>query len=236
MNFLELCRRVEIESGTVDGAALMTTVAGPTSRRRKMIGWTQAAWEMIQGARSDWRFMRREYDAILGAGIASYTGADLSVSRFGSWYRDQPRANPPYRPHSIYDRDIGVSDTSPIQEISWTQWRDIFGRGAQTAGRPLYYAISPDEKLCLGPVPDKGYAIQGEYYRLYQSLTADTDIPEMPALHHLTIVWRALMLLGNHDEAPVTINTATANYVACLEKLERDQVDRPKIGTGAAIA
>lgn len=232
MNFLELCRQVEIESGTVDVSKLMTTVANPTSRRLKVIGWVQEAWTMIQTSRLDWRFLRREYGAILEVGNGRYTGKDLSISRFAAWYRDQPC----YQPHSLYDRTIGATDTTELREISWTAWRERHRRGLEGPGRPQVYAISPEEKLCLGPVPDKAYQIEGEYYRAPQLLNADGDIPEVPVNHHLAIVWRALMLLGDHDEAGTTIARSTAKYFEAIEKLQRDQVDRPRIGCAAPIA
>jgi len=232
MNFKEICQRVEIESGTVDVSALLSTVVGQTSRKLKVVGWVQAAWQIVQGARTDWRFMRREYGQILQAGKGSYTGADLSVPRFSMWLRDQRD----YRPHSIYDPDIGATDLTPLSEISWNRWRDEFGRGAQTAGRPQVYAISPDDRICLGPVPDKAYRLEGEYLREFQSLAADSDVPEIPATHHLVIVWRALMLLADHDEADKALSSATAKFITAMEKLERDQVDRPRIGRGPPIA
>ena len=232
MNFLELCRQVEIQSGTVDVSKLMTTVVDPTSRRLKVIGWVATAWTLIQNARMDWRFMRREYSATLGANIATYTGSDLSVARFSAWYRDQRD----YRAHTIYDPTIGRSDTSELREISWNAWRSTYGRGVQTPERPVYYAISPDERICFGPTPDRGYQIEGEYYRQAQLLAADSDVPELPGQFHLIIVWRALMLLAAHDEAREQLGTASATYAEMLEKLEGSQLDRPKIAVGPPIA
>jgi hypothetical protein len=232
MNFLDLCRQLELESGTVDPGKLIGSVTGTASRRTKIVGWVQAAWTIVQGARGDWRFMRRDYAGTLTIGTARYAGADLGIARFAGWLRDRPG----YRPHAIHDPAKGPADLTELSEIGWEEWRAAFGRGAAPVGRPAVYAIAPDERICLGPVPDRAYAIDGEYRRGLQTLAANEDVPEMPAEHHLAILWRALMLLGEHDEAPATVNAATIRFIAAMEKLERDQTDRPVLGRARAIA
>ena len=220
--FLSLCNDVERESGTVAGGAFMTDVeAPPTARQQKVVKWTAAAWDMIQTMRPDWRWMIDEFSHVLTIGQARYTATDLGIARFADWVVDQ--CSDDYFPFSLYDTAIGVADECAIRHVSYEFWRQAYGRGAQQQNRPVHYAIGRQNELCLGQVPDKAYRLNGEYRASPQPLVENDDVPEMPPQFHQAIVWKAVMLLGQHDEGPVQIATAQTNFLELYRSLVNAQ-------------
>lgn len=222
--FLELCRDVAIESGTVATGTGQTfaSVSNASGRLLKIVRWTASAWEMIQSSRGDWRFMFGEYQHALTPGVARYLAASLGITDFGSWVEDRDD----YLPHTVYDPAIGSADEHPIRHVSYEFWRTAYGRGAQTNNRPVHYAVGRDDALCLGQIPDKAYIIRGEYKKAPQVLTSDDDVPAIAAKFHQIIVWRAIMLMAEHDEGALQIATARQKYSELLHNLVNDQVGR----------
>lgn len=226
--FLQLCQDVARESGTISGPGLPMSVTGQSGRLLKVVMWTAEAWRQIQNARDNWRWMRREFEGATTAGAARYTPASWNLDDFASWVRDQRD----YLPVSIYRQSAGVSDEGTIREVPWETWRAAYGRGAQTENRPTCYAISPSGEFCLGAIPNDAYVVRGEYYKAAQTLAADGDVPECPARFHNIIVWKAVLLLSEHDEAAFNVGTSRVKFLEYMEALERDQLPRVRIGGG----
>lgn len=230
--FLELCRDVARESGTLAGGVTLPSVVNATGRADKVVSWTNKAWQKIQTDRRDWRWMQRQFASALAIGVARYTPASFGVdARFGAWATDQRC----FRPFTIYDVSIGRADETEIREIEWETWLYRYDRGAHDADRPAEYAISPLNEVCLGVTPDKAYAIRGGYKASPQVLALNTDVPEMPAEYHGAIVWRALRLLALSDEAQFSLQGSIAEYAEDMRKLERDQLP-PTMILGSPLA
>ncbi|WP_337846817.1 hypothetical protein [Sphingomonas sp.] len=205
--FLSLCNDVERESGTVNRAQRMGDVTAPPSdRHEKIVEWVRSAWRTLQTKRQDWRFMTGEVDAPLSIGVARYTPGDLDIDRFADWVRDRDA----YRPWTLIEPTVGAQSESALSEISYDHWRTTYGRGVAQQQRPVEYAIARDGAFCVGAVPDKAYVLRGEYLKLPQRLVANGDVPDMPEQYHDAITYRALILMGEHDENPVLISTARA--------------------------
>jgi hypothetical protein len=227
--FLELCQDVARESGTVSGSQ-PSSVAGQTGRLAKVVNWTAQAWTLIQNRRNGWRWMRKEFTGDTIASTARYTAASFNITDLARWHVDNAATGE--LPVSIYRQSTGAADEGSIVYVSWPVWRARYGRGAQVTNRPVEYTISPSGELCLGPVPDDAYVINGEYWKTPQVLSANADVPECPERFHDIIVYRALMLLAGHDEASTTYAEAMANYTQMLADLERDQFEQVSLGGG----
>lgn len=227
MDYLQLCQGVARESGTFSGT-VPTTVAGQTGRLAKVVEWTAEAWVQIQEMNRQWRFMRAETTGGLTAGTGRYTPSSFSIDTdFSEWITDDPVLL--YRPWSLYLTATGVSDEGPIVEIPYDVWFNRYGRGSQDNNRPVEYAISPSNEACFGPIPNDAYTVRFPYRRAPQVLAADGDVPICPAHHHRIIIWWALELLGQHDEAQVPIASAVVNKRRYLTALQREQLPRPFI-------
>tara|TARA_R110000868_G_scaffold34552_6_gene124776 strand:+ start:256 stop:936 length:681 start_codon:yes stop_codon:yes gene_type:complete len=213
----ELVNDLERESGTIYQAQRLTTVASPVGRQEKMVEWTIEAWRLIQTARTDWPWMRKEFQSVLIPNQRMYSAADLSITDFANW----ERATPSYAPFTLYDTALTQSDERELAFITYQTWKAKWDRGIHDAQRPIDYAIDSERRLCVGGKPDKAYVIRGAYRRKAQMLALDTDVPILPEEHHNIILWRAMMLMGGHDEAVNVVAHAQSIY----NRLHRDLVN-----------
>lgn len=217
MTFLELCATLTRESGAVGNAP--SNVTGQTGRQAKAVAWVADAWGLIQSEQTDWCFLRKEFEGPLITDTTIYAGATLGLTDHAQWLGNI----------SIYpDGDQGGE--SELRRITYDRWRRTYNFGTHDANRPVQYAISPNEELCVGPKPDAAYIARGEYIRTPQVLSANGDVPLMPARFHPAIVKRAKMLLCAHDEAWDALKAATAEYDLLYDDMLRDLL--PAITTG----
>jgi len=229
---LELCQALARESGTISGTN-PTAVASQTGRLLKVVQWVDQASVAIQNLHADWRWMQKTFSGTTTASSAKYLPASWSITDLRDWLRDDREIG--YQPHTIYLTATGVSDEGALREISWQQWRTTYGRGSQTNNYPSEYAISPAGEFCLGPIPDDDYTVNGEYRQAAVRMTVDGDIPGMPAAFHEIIVWRALVMLAEFDEAVEQRAAAILKYNELLESLQRNQLPVVSLG-GLPIA
>lgn len=221
MDFISLVNEVARESGTM-GSQRLSSVVGASGRWVKIIAWTRQAWEMVQRERPDWTFREREFSHALVIDQARYAAAaDLGITDFGGWL--PPSSD--YTQFTIYDPAIGRGDETPIHLITWRIWKENYDRGIVDSTRPQHISIDPDRKLCFGPEPDKAYILRGSYKRAIQSLAADADTPFIDPDYHAVIVWRALMMLGDDDEAPFEVGSSTAQYRAVSSAMVREYTE-----------
>lgn len=218
MNLLELVNAAERESNTVSQSQRLTTVVGASGRQEKIVQWVIQAWQDIQNERRDWTFLRSQFSAPLTIDQAGYTAAELNITDFSSWGRDLMNETP----FSIYDTTIGRGDETPLKLIPYRDWLRMFDIGAPDSMRPLYVAIGYDNKLYFGNPPDKAYTARGWCRKAIQTLAADTDEPVITEDYHMAIVWRALMLLQQSDEAPDAYAAALANYRPYFNRMIRE--------------
>ena len=221
--FLELCQMVARESGTISGVQ-PTSVASQTGRLAKIVAWTNNAWIDIQNRRTSWLWMRKEFTGLAIANTSRYTPAAWNITDLARWITDSGMT-------TMYDTSIGVSDEGELPSSTWPEWKQQYDRGVQTPARPVTFSITPANEFALGPVPDTGYTVRGEYVQVPQSLVLNSDVPGLPARFHSIIAYRALMMLAGHDEAPTTYAEAQSNFNSLMIDLERDQL--PTWGSGA---
>lgn len=214
--FLQLCADLVRESGGSGRAP--ASVIGQAGRQEKIVGWVRTAWVLIQNLHPHWSFLRGEFTGTLVPGAATYTGASFNVSRFGGWIGG--RAG--FEPLSLYDPAVGRTDEAPIRQITYDAWRQRWDRGVHDDGRPIDYTIAPDGTIRFGPAPDLAYAIRGEYRKSPQRLAANEDVPDMPEQYHDIIVWRAIKLMADSDEAIAALNLANDKYLEQKATMERD--------------
>ena len=219
--FLELVNDLERESGTIAVASRVSDVAAVTGRQIKMVEWVVEAWRLIQLSRADWPWRKREFLANLIVNQSRYTAAELGITKFSGWVK--PTLS--YSPYSAYDPAVGASAEQPLMVVPFDQWKTKWARGVHSAMRPCDIAFAYDKKLCVGPKPDKAYKLNLEYFAAAQILAVNADVPDLPEEHHGIIVWRAMMLLGDHDEAPTAVATGSAKYQASFRALVDDSFE-----------
>lgn len=229
MNYLQLCQRLAQESGTIKGDSLPTAVTGQSGRLLKIVNWVAAAWLDIQTAKDSWQWMRDEFSSgVIVAGTARYSPTTLGLTRHRRWLPDTPD----YLSMSIYKTSDGAAYERPLKQISFPQFRSMYARGTHDQGTPAHWASAPDGELCLGPTPDAAYTISGEYWKSAQTLSANTDTPELPSDYHMLIVWRALINIAGFDEAKATLDYAKLKHDPLWNDLCRTQLPEISFGHG----
>lgn len=211
--FLQLVNDLERESGTISQGSRLGTVVGAPGRQEKMVDWVREGWRLIQTARTDWPWMKEEFtSAAVTAGDPRYTATELGINDLQAWVQRRESL-------TIYDTALGRADETSLRFFSYEEWKLRWDRGVHADDRPVDAAIDHKGQLCLGSTPNKSYTLRGEYHRRPQVLLNDGDVPWLPEEHHNLIVWRAMVLLGEHDEAPVVIQTANAKVMSGLRAL-----------------
>lgn len=239
MNYLQLCRKVAEKSGTVAGLPSFNTISNATGRIAQVAGWVQDAWRDIQNERTDWLFLRVEFEHALTIGQTRYSEVSLDLDVIdgkpvgvAAWLRDTPEL----RSMSLYDPDIGQSDEGDLTQVPYEQWRQRYDRGVHDAGRPSYWSMSPSRELVIGPKPDKAYVLRGTFRRKAQTLLADTDEPVCPDQFHGLIVIEALRLMARDDEAFNVIVEKNVHYDRLRAPLVNDQTPPVDNLWGQALA
>lgn len=204
------------------------SVTGLSGRADKIAGWVKQAWINIQNERADWRWMTREFTGNIVANTSRYAGTAFGLTRVAAWKVDTPEEVI----MSLYDPAIGARDEGTIVYEPFSQWRASYGRGAHDAQRPTVWSIDHQNNLCLGATPDQSYTLRGLYRVTPQELVASGDVPEMPERFHRVIVFEAIRLMSNSDEAAVTTVTSTADMQILKQALVRDQIETPGLDSG----
>jgi len=204
MTFLELCRRVAKESGTIPGSNQPATVTAQTGRLGKVVDWVATAWDDIQRRRADWLWMQDEFSGETLSGIPSYApdGAEIGLTRFAEWRVRRYTGSD--SDITIYRTASGVEDERGMLWLPYETFRRQYMRGAASlvTGYPAYVTIEPNRNLRLHPIPDGAYTIKGRYEKSPQTLSEDAHVPEMPSQFHMLIVWEALTrYLAIEDES-----------------------------------
>ena len=220
--YLEICKKVARESGTVSGV-LPSAVTGQSGRLLKIVNWVADAWAEIQNDQSTWLWMRKEFsDQVTVENTFKYTASDWSLTNFSRWVTDPLSV-------TMYLSATGVADEGELNFLRWDEWRVKYGRGTQDSNRPIEFTITPAEEFGVGPKPDAVYKISGEYYQGNEVLAANGDVPDLPARFHDVITWKALMKLAGSDEGPQQLQHFEALYNPLRFALERDQLPKTRI-------
>jgi len=200
MNFVDLVNNLRVECG-VSGTTLASvqSLGGELLRLKQ---WISDAWFELQTERDDWKFMRKSISFATVAGTQNYSLATISALNGGMdinvYKRDSFSIDPP--------TDTNRSQEQPLGVMSWDHFRNMYIVGYPATDptrwqRPMTMAINDDKSIWFGPTPDAIYTIRGECYVNPQTLTADADVPTMPAKYHKVIVYRAMKKYAGYESA-----------------------------------
>lgn len=223
LTFLELVQRLALDVGeTAPSLSTLVGVTGRTLRCKNAISW---AWIDIQNQHKDWRFLRNATSFTTVAGQSTYTPtqANVPTDTFGRWVL------PSFR---VYRTTAGLSAEVRLEvQPDYDVWRDSYLIGAlrNTRTQPTVISVTPGDALALGPVPDAGFTVLGDYYRNAQQLSADADYPILPIQHDpLIILFRAMELYSVYLGAPDLFDLGQREYTRRYDDLKSEQL--PKIG------
>lgn len=225
--FLQLAQAVAREVGA-SGSGGPTAVTGQTGELNRIVNWVADYWTELQAAKRQWRWMRSEFSLSTTSGDDNYSYGDCTdsiasatIARFSHWIPGTFR---------IYLTSAGVGTQHYLIDVSWDEFQRLWKTGSQTNGYPSMIAIDPRDKLRLGAVPDAAYTVIGDYQKSPQTLSANSDEPEMPAKYHRLIVYGAMEKYAGYQGAP-EVWTRVKNEAKALKlALEADQLPAPGFG------
>ena len=226
MTYLELVRRLHSECG-VSGSPPSTTV-GQIGEMKRLVDWTATAWTEIQEKRPNWSWMQTAVSFDTVAGDYEYSPTEAGIeSTFANWKADSFRS---------YLKAAGVGSEVFMTPMTYDQFRNyyLFSTRRTSLSQPLELAVAPNKNLLVGPPPADVYTIVGEYYKLPVVLSADADIPDLPARFHMAIVYRAMIDYGMYEAAPEVVTRGETKFREMMIKIEDDQL--PDILVGSPLA
>jgi len=211
MTFLEICQRVRMDAGiSGEGPAAVTGQIGILS---KVVVWVTKAVLDIQINRNQWSFLWASASSNTQIGKKSYTPADLNIP-------------------TVKELSVVLIGTKEVVVKKWDWWlENIRKEGkADVPGSPLYITMSPDNKIHMYPVPEKVEVITFDYYRKPVAVSANTDIPVIPADFHQAIVEKALIYYAQYEDDDYRYQQSTIAFNDWMNSLSRDYL--PEITFG----
>lgn len=225
MTFLEMCRRLRLEAG-ISGAG-PTSVTGQTGDYEKVVEWVKSAYQDIQNTHDRWLFLQGGFSFNTVAGTQEYTATAAGITDLATWKFQQ---DGDMRAYSSY------GDEQWLEYMPWADFRAnyLYGSSRETTGKPTTFTVKPNNALVFYPIPHDAYTIDGEYWKVPDTLSANSDTPIFPARFHMAIVWRALVFYGAKVAAEEAYQHGAKEYDKLMDALERDQL--PKIIWGNPLA
>ncbi len=210
--FLDICRDARREAGLSGSGPVSVTTA--TGIEKNIVGYVVRAFIDVQTYRTDWPWMRKDFEFITSPGKQRYPLAELNLTDVENW---------DFSGASIYKTADGKAGESPLGSATFDTWWNFHRIGLQTPAQPEAIFFDPaTNDLMLFPVPDAEYTIPLRYYRAAQVLVANGDIPRMPTNEAWNdiIMWRALWYYGYYDGAPDVLEEAERKWDEMIHALD----------------
>ena len=123
------------------------------------------------------------------------------------------------------DAYCGLRTEVFMSYLDYEDWRNAYQYGAlrSVETRPMVISITPARSLALGPTPDAGYTVLGDYYRAPAELATDAESPSLPERFHMAIVYRALLHYGMFESAGEVIQRSVSESEKWSRRILLDQ-------------
>lgn len=195
MDFKTIVSRTMREAGIPNAAFEATGVSGATGEALRVVGWVEAAYADVQSRRK-WNWLWESAAVTVPSGdyvVAAATVGAVPAARYekGSLH-DATGAFFAYRPWEVFR----VSFPAPLIQ----------------AGTPSLWTIRPDGAFVVNSRPTADITYTLERYARPDVMANDTDEPVIPTEFQMVLVWRALLLYCNFEEAGVSRATALAEH------------------------
>lgn len=190
MNRLELARTLRQYAGIGAGSTgngPVTTI-NQTGEFKRVVDWIDAAWAELQREHL-FDFLWENPGVTITAGVNSVTGT-ISARR--------------------YVKDSAYIGARQLAYYPWAEFKVRYPAALISDGEPSAWSIRPDKTIVVDRKPLTDTVIKLERYANGTAMDSDDDVPAMPAEHHMAIVYKALLLYANFEEAGVTRATAEA--------------------------
>lgn len=210
MNRLQLVQRLRQEAGVAGTGP--TTTLNQTGELRRLVDWVDAAWAEIQRMHK-WDFMWEQATVTIPASNYKVAGS-IAADR--------------------YVKDGCYLGTSELTYLQWQDFRLAYPVSLMTSGAvPSFWTVQPDKAVSINVIVPSNTSLTLERYTNPVAMTADADQPSLPSDHHMAIVWKAMLMYCNFEEAGVSRATTEAKFNEHLNALGVSEM--PTIGWGGAL-
>ncbi len=209
MNFLTLCRRTASKAGI---AGAISSVTGQSGEAGRVVDWVNESWRQVQEHRR-WNWLLSTFSFQTVAGQMAYTPTQAGATDVSSWELDTFRS---------FLTSTGVAGELYLEHVDYKTFRDIYQFSVEPQAQPNKFAIRPeDQAILLAQTPDAIYTVDGKYWRTNTEMADNTDVPTgLPADYHWLVVYGALMLYAEYEEAGGVYNAAKVNYDRLMGQME----------------
>lgn len=216
MNFLEICQKVREKVG-VPGTG-PSAVTSQTGAHLRIVNCVIEAWREIQSQHTTWKFMQKNGTLSLSNATQSYSRATIVAanSTYGRLLKDTMK----------------FSDGGRLTFRTFQRWEETNTDIGTQTGQPSLFTEDSDRALLFYPIPNGSYTVRFRFMRTPQVLAANSDEPICPDEFHLAIVYRAVLLYANLDEADPLYKTNEPEWLNWMAKLESDQLPDLTIADG----
>lgn len=188
MNRLQIVQRTRQLAG-IPGTVAATT--GQIGEADRVIKWVDDAWTEIQQAHTwDWLWQTGTVTIVAATNV---TAGSIPAQR--------------------YVKDGTYNGAVPLTYLPWAVFRNEWPASRIADGTPTIWSIRPDKAFVVNAKPTSDLALSVEHYANPTAMAANDDVPTgLPDEHHMAIVYKALLLYANFEEAGVTRATAEAEF------------------------
>ena len=213
MDFLACCQRLRQEAG-LSGTGPVSVVS-QTGEMKRIVDWVAAAYEDIQELHATWRFLRDDFSFSTIVNNQDYAPISVGLTEHASWVKEDIR---------IYE---SVNDECQLIYLPWEIFRKTYfiGSNRSVTGRPTIVTVRPNNTLTFWQVPSAILTVNGEYYKSPDVMAANTDMPVMPSMFHMIIVWKGLMHYGAHAGADEKYAHGEKEYKRMKAMLEFSELE-----------
>lgn len=171
----------------IPSGSFLTTL-NQTGEGARVVRWIDDAWQFLQQMHL-WNFLWEQASVVIVADTSATAGTI---------------------PAQRYVADSAWVGTRRMDDfVPWEEFRQRWPVALIGPGEPTAWSVRPDNAFVVSARPLADLTISVERYRNPTAMAADTDVPTgLPAEHHLAIVYQALLLYANFEEAGITRATA----------------------------
>lgn len=185
---LQLCQRLRQEAGM--GPSGPATTLNQVGELKRCVDWIDGAWEAIQQDHN-WSFLWERATVTIVANTNATAGTI---------------------PSARYLKRTTFNGSARMAYRDWDRFDEDYPAHLIVAGTPTVWTIAPDKSFTVNAKPTVNTDLLVQRYKNPVAMAADADEPGLPLEHRMAIVYKALLLYANFEEAGITREAARREF------------------------
>lgn len=210
--YLVLCQDMARDIGIPGTGPSSVTASDLSEEEIAVVRYIKNANLDVQRRWFNWNFLWSEATLTPSVGTSTLT----SPTDLANWKLDS----------FIWSKN--TEDYQELEYMDWDEYKLEYKIGVVDSGTPEVFSVKPDNVIDVYPTPDATTTISADYWKTPATLSADSDVSDIPARFHSIIIARAKIYYGENEDAPEILSGALASFEDLLDKLESDQLPGQK--------